>query len=487
MLTLATSPRHLTATALAAALVFAPVPASAELAEPAAPVEPAAGAVEAVGSSTDDTSGVLVPEAEPPRAAARSLLLVPRAAAAGIAAPLRGGLTLYEEHHLYERIVDVLFDDTRTYGVYPAVAFETSLPVAAGLRFVHRNLFGAGGRLRLGASYGGEARHRLDGTMTSPAFAGGILRARVLGGWQRQPRAVFFGIGDGDLGRSDDTMAGLPARSPLAYATRFRQDVVQGDLGLEIDPAGPLFAAVSTGYFGRGFGDGEMAPPAGDLDRTDIRYDTGTLTGWQQGTRVSYSEVSLGWDSLVSAGPFVSAATPSSGTKAVLFAGIARDVGGGTVSYTRHGLDVLRYIDLYNGDRVLILRGRIEGVAGTGDGVPFTDLPRLGGPSLLRGYARDRFRDRISLLASVEYRYPIGRLLAGYLFVDGGRVRPDLASAGNVLREPQHLRLGGGGGLEILQQDRFRLRGQVAGSPEGFFIQLALEPVYRLPTHHHRI
>jgi hypothetical protein len=300
---------------------------------------------------------------------------------------------------------------------------------------------------------------------------------------------VFYGIGDQDLARPDDTVVGLPGRAPLAVASRFDQELMHGELATEIVPAGRFFAAISTAYFRRSFNETAAEPGTPpDLGRTEQRFDTTTLAGWGEGARVAYAEAQLGWNTLAPGNEFVPTGAPSTGSRMSVFAGVARDAGGGmNVAYTRYGANALRYFDLFNGDRVLVLRGRLEGVAGDAAAIPFTDLPRLGGPTLLRGYIRDRFRDRVSMLASVEYRYPIWRQMAGFLFVDAGRVLPELSDAGRALWQPRQLRASVGGGLEFLNSDRFAIRGQVAGSSEGVFFQLALEPVYRMPTHNYRI
>src|SRR5262249_60628075 len=95
--------------------------------------------------------------------------------------------------------------------------------------------------------------------------------------------------------------------------------------------------------------------------------------------------------------------------------------------YVRYGLDALRYFDPYRGDRVLLLRLYAEAVTGSLADIPFTDLPRLGGPQLLRGYHRDRFRDRAALMSTAEYAFPIGEQLSGYLLLDAGRLEPSFA------------------------------------------------------------
>ena len=56
--------------------------------------------------------------------------------------------------------------------------------------------------------------------------------------------------------------------------------------------------------------------------------------------------------------------------------------------------------------------------------VAFTQLPQLGGIPSLRGYARERFRDRIAVTGSIEYEWDLGRHTYASLFVDAGRVMP---------------------------------------------------------------
>ncbi len=109
------------------------------------------------------------------------------------------------------------------------------------------------------------------------------------------------------------------------------------------------------------------------------------------------------------------------------------------------GLDVSAYVDLYKTTRVLVLRAAVEGVFGKHRDIPFTRLPRLGGPERLRGYVPGAFRDRESALLSAEYRYPIHRIVAGALFVDSGSVAPD--PSGLVSLSRWHV--GGGVGLRV--------------------------------------
>ena len=116
----------------------------------------------------------------------------------------------------------------------------------------------------------------------------------------------------------------------------------------------------------------------------------------------------------------------------------------------------------------------MEGVAGDLENVPFVDLPRLGGPILLRGYDRDRFRDRILGLTSAEYEFDLGYAFTGFLFVDAGRVYPDLSDL-----SLDDVRFGYGGGLQLQTEKAFLGRVGLASSTDGGLIfTLSLDPVY---------
>ena len=68
-----------------------------------------------------------------------------------------------------------------------------------------------------------------------------------------------------------------------------------------------------------------------------------------------------------------------------------------------------------------------------------------------------RFRDRASTLATVEYTWDLGNYLAGYGFVDFGRVWPSLADF-----EFESFRVGFGGGIHAYATN------DPAGQPQAF-------------------
>ena len=88
-------------------------------------------------------------------------------------------------------------------------------------------------------------------------------------------------------------------------------------------------------------------------------------------------------------------------------------------------------------------------------GVPFLDMAKVGNDDLLRGYARNRFRDEHFLAAQTEYRFPIHKRFGGVAFV----------GIGDVFAQPNDLRLdllkysyGGGVRFTINKNERLNLR-----------------------------
>jgi len=70
-----------------------------------------------------------------------------------------------------------------------------------------------------------------------------------------------------------------------------------------------------------------------------------------------------------------------------------------------------------------ILAGRLLCQQALGD-VPFYYLPEFGGDTLGRGYLPFRFRDQVSVIGQLEYRFPVWSWLSGVVFADFGQFQP---------------------------------------------------------------
>jgi len=236
---------------------------------------------------------------------------------------------------------------------------------------------------------------------------------------------------------------------------------------------GPLSVRLISGVIDKTFERSSKGDiPAG----TDIaeHYQVDELTAWDEGTTYSYNELELRYDSRHNGDQWEPVSVPSTGWLAAGFGGVALGFAGVPTHYWVYGGDVQRFIRLGENPRVLTLRVIAQEVRGETDEIPFVDLPRLGGPILLRGYERDRFRDRAMALGSAEYLWDLGRGWAAFAFSDAGRVYPSLADF-----TFEDLRVGFGGGLEFHSDRSFLGRFNVASSIDGgVFFSLSLDPVY---------
>jgi outer membrane protein assembly factor BamA len=95
----------------------------------------------------------------------------------------------------------------------------------------------------------------------------------------------------------------------------------------------------------------------------------------------------------------------------------------GAYSFLRLDLDASQYISMFNGTRVIALRGASSLTTTSGNQrVPFYLQPALGGPDSLRGYRFDRFYGDNSTMVSAEYRWEASPILQLVAFADGGKV-----------------------------------------------------------------
>ena len=415
----------------------------------------------------DQVSGVIVDDddSSTARDIGRVVLYPIRLGSEAVFAPLRGGAWLVERYQLRDRITQFFVRDDGAYGFYPTAFFESEIGLNVGLHAFDNDLFGHGERVTLAASYGGEFKQRYDLWLQSGKLAGGTRLGLRLS-YRAWDRSNFFGIGNGD------ETAPMMTSSPLdeAVHTRFGQDVSHAELTSSTPIVGPLSVDVLGAYTLRRYNnDAELDGYQPILNV----YDEMSLVGFQRGANNFYGEAALSIDTRSEVDRYVSHVAPSSGWYGRIGAGLTQGVDGDPSHYLRYTADVRRYIDLYNGDRVLVVRGYLEGVTAATDEIPFSDLPRIGGPELLRGFERDRFRDRVAAVGTVEYDFPLQGWISAYTFVDAGRVAHDIGAL-----DPNALHVGWGGGLEVHTPDAFLLRMQAAHSEDGTFLSLALAPTY---------
>ena len=410
------------------------------------------------------------------RGVQRAALFLPRVAWAVINAPLRGSVWVYNRYDLGTWIGGGSGGGgggdgpRRGFGLSPTILAETDHGLHGGARLGYWNLLGRGDQLSARAGYGGRFGHRYAARAASGDLLGDRVRLELEGSYEERPRDQFYGIGNEDEGGGGGAPID-PYAGTGAVKSRFRQAVTRVAAAGEVSAGGSLTARLSSAVNQKTFDPADESRIDDDEQITD-HYAVSALPGWERGVSYLYSELELRLDTRRVASRFDVPAIPSTGWLLSGYAGLARDLARAPTEYVRYGADLQRFVRLGERPRVLALRLSAEGVAGDLDEVPFTDLPRLGGPTHLRGYPRDRFRDRFSGLASAEYRFDLSQTYAGFLFVDAGRV---YHAADEI--ELTGLRLGYGGGVEVYRSERLFARLAVASSIDGgLFLHLALDP-----------
>lgn len=92
-------------------------------------------------------------------------------------------------------------------------------------------------------------------------------------------------------------------------------------------------------------------------------------------------------------------------------------------SFRRVDGEIIQHLPILRENWVISLRGRVQSILDDDDVVPYFMLPQLGSGRTLRAYETGRFRDRHSLLTSVEFRWIPNRTgLDMAVFYDAGKV-----------------------------------------------------------------
>lgn len=402
----------------------------------------------------------------------RAILVLPRwALELAMAAP-RGLLWTYDRFQIAERWKSIFFNDEGTIGIFPVAFVETGFGLNAGVRLFHRDLFGHAERFRIRASYGGRFRQLYSAKLTTGELLGRRTILTVEGDYQIFPKSRFYGIGNRDE-QEATAIAGLinPLDSRTSVKTRFAHNDGNVALAIESQPTNLLRLRLASAWRHREFTGNVSAHD--DPELTEI-YATEGLVGYQTGLRNIYIEAEIAIDTRRTTEFYMSRASPSTGWHLTSFLGRRQGLGNDPSAHWRYGLDLQRYFDLFAGDRVLLLRAYVEGVTGDLDKVSFVDLPQLGGPAFLRGYGRERFRDRIVTMGTVEYSYPVIRSFAGYLFIDAGRVWRSYERM-----RAEGFRIGFGGGIQMHTVNSFLARVFVASSIDGGIqFNLSFDPIF---------
>lgn len=395
----------------------------------------------------------------------RGLLFFPKLAVDLALSPVRGTVWAIDRYQLPDLYDKVFFNDAKTIGLYPTISIDSSYGIVAGARFVHRDLFGRHEQLGLQAAAGSRFRQIYAATLRTGQGLSDRFEIGVDAGYERRPHDAFYGIGN------SDTMAFPgepldPLADPGSVAARYRQDRKRFAVTADLRTWSKLHVRAAGAASRVEFGPGDQGA------RIDERYDTSKLPGFS-GIEYGYSELELRWDNRRSKVPLEPDSVYSEGSLAAVFGGRVHRLDDGP-DFSRYGIDLQHFFRIARGPRVIALHFHGEGVTGSREAVPFTELPSLGGSTYLRGYDLDRFRDRIAAFGSAAYGWDLSQWFSTNLFVDAGRVFPDIHQL-----SLDNLRVGYGAALEAHSINSFVFEASIASSIDGgLFLNLSFNRTF---------
>lgn len=399
----------------------------------------------------------------------RGILLVPRLAWGVVMVPVRGTVYLADRYHAADRARRWFFNREGTFGVFPVVGWDSGFGPNGGLKLVERDLFGNEEQAEAKAVIGWSSRATVLGRVSSGELFGEHTTLGFEALYDRNPAQRFYGFGNGDeIDPRDDALID-PNVDNRAVETRFRERQAQVAAVLDVRPFDGFHirpgAKVADVSLSNDIASGLSEPAIDEV------YDVMAIAGFPE-YQIAYGELELRLDTRRAWDDYESVAMPSQGWLVSAFAGRALVDAG--EDFWRYGLDVHRLFHLGMGPRSLALRFHGEGVTGERMETPFTELPTLGGPFMLRGYNVNRFRDRVAAVASAEYAWDLSEKVGASVFVDAGRV-----FAGLDELSLDNTRVGFGLGLQAHTAHFLLTRAQIASSIDGgAFLNLVFEPSF---------
>lgn len=149
-----------------------------------------------------------------------------------------------------------------------------------------------------------------------------------------------------------------------------------------------------------------------------------------------------------------------------------RQQNGDGLSFQRLDAVAEQYVPILHGNWVLYAGLRYSTTETSGDNVvPFYLMPQLGGNDL-RGYSNYRFRDRHSILLTLEYRWYVQEFADMAIFYDAGKVAPERSQI-----DLEDLKRSLGVGLRFHGPETTIIRLEAAKSREGWRFIFGFSPV----------
>jgi outer membrane protein assembly factor BamA len=282
-------------------------------------------------------------------------------------------------------------------------------------------------------------------------FLGERLGIDLFYRYKKRPRESFYGVG---MTTNEQDEANYTLES-----SDFRLD-------LPFHAGEKLAVGLTGGFLITNLYDGEDTDSPRHLDTLYAASTYALLPGRLDGSRYVRLGLILDYDSRNSGGQ------PSKGihvlTRTVRYIGTNRSE---DLGYLETKVDFRHYLNVWK-NRILATRlfvQRFDADNSNKLATPANLISRLGGASGLRGYSGGRFIDNDLALASVEWRFPVWKILDGFAFLDEGRVYEEITDS-KVFKGWKY---SAGFGLRVWNVQEVSFSSTVAFSDEGSKIYVA--------------
>lgn len=344
-----------------------------------------------------------------------------------------------EKTGITDQLKDIVTFNGGRGGIYPGYSGRSG----AGVTFFLKDTFNEDFRFDVTASYGFLDRSLFRVRYRRLQLFNGALITGLNAQYRNMPDELFFGIGPDASKKPKTNYRRTLASGELTLGRRLGED-------LDVNLVGDIeHNAIYDGRNSRYVSTLEEFPGLPGAD------DEITLAG--VGLRAVYDGRNNEF-------------RPSSGSLGILEGSVNEDVDRDVFGYTAVFAEYRQFVHLFY-DRVLMLRlnGWFTDPLPDRE-IPFYKLPTHGHEATVRGYSRDRWRDQDAVLASIEYRWPIWRVIDALLFTDASHVAPSIFDDFDASK----IQYSYGGGFRLYSQGDTDTWLLFAKSDDGFFVHFRL-------------
>lgn len=350
----------------------------------------------------------------------------------GFAYPFKRLMIGYERTDFMNRALDFFLTEERTAGIYPRFALGGALSSGIGFTAFNKNLFHQQKEVQFRYLFATRGNQTADLLYRDPAVLGSSFQFETDAFWLDFDDGRFFL--EGNRAREQEELTRYDLRQLIWNAKLSR----------------PVAGFLSASVLGR-----ILVTDARGSSR--LPQTPATVPGINTSVQAVAVEPSVTYDSRDS--PF----RPSTGWLFDSGITFTEQVNRDQFRYLGYWVDVQRYIPVYRGNRVLLVRAYLAKQDPlSGQEIPFYELNLLDLNNGLRGFDRGRWQDRGALLFNVEWRYPVWKDIEGSIFLDEGQVFRDYKDL-----QWRLFQYSAGGGFRFVTSRKFSFRVQAAASQDG--------------------